>query len=92
MRSKRSESEVQVLRDEVKGFKKRLTNSKAICSLYIYISTISHARYIKIRNGTYGKTIISIVPSYTGKNNTCCLLLALLLELHTHNNTDGNNL
>ena len=36
--------------------------------------------------------IVTIVPSYTGKNITCLLLLALLLVLHTRNNTAGNKL
>ena len=36
--------------------------------------------------------IITIVPSYTGKNITCLLTLALLLVLCTCNNTDGNKL
>ena len=34
----------------------------------------------------------TIVPSYTGKKITHLLPLALLLVLHTHNNTDGNKL
>ena len=33
-----------------------------------------------------------MVPSYTGKNITSLLRLALLLVLHTRNNTDGNKL
>ena len=37
-------------------------------------------------------TIITIVPSYTGKNITRLLPLPLLLALCTHNNTDGNKL
>ena len=36
--------------------------------------------------GSYDKIIITIVPSYT------LLLLALLLVLHTCNNTNGNKL
>ena len=36
--------------------------------------------------------IITIVPSYTEKNITRLLPLALLLMLHTRNNTDGNKL
>ena len=36
------------------------------------------------------KIIITIVPSYTGKNITRLLPLALLLVLCTRNNTDGN--
>ena len=39
--------------------------------------------------GSYDKIIITIVPSYT---ITDLLLLALLLVLHTHKNTDGNKL
>ena len=35
--------------------------------------------------------MITIVPSYTGKNYHS-LLLALLLVLHTRNNTAGNKL
>ena len=42
--------------------------------------------------GSYDKIIITIVPSYTGKNIMSLLLLALLLVLHTRNNTDGNKL
>ena len=38
------------------------------------------------------KIIITIVPSYTGKNITRLLPLALLLVLRTRNNTDGNKL
>ena len=41
------------------------------------------------------KTIVTIVRtklSHTGKNITCLLPLALLLVLHTRNNTDGNKL
>ena len=38
--------------------------------------------------GSYDK----IVPSYTRKNITHLLPLALLHVLRTHNNTDGNNL
>ena len=38
------------------------------------------------------KYIITIVPSYTGKNITHLLPLALLLVLCTCNNTDGNKL
>ena len=40
--------------------------------------------------GSYDKIIITIVPSYTEKNIT--RLLALLLVLHSCNNTDGNKL
>ena len=42
--------------------------------------------------GSYDKIIITIVPSYTGKNITHLLPLALLLMLRTHSNTDGNKL
>ena len=42
--------------------------------------------------GSYDKIIITIVPSYTGKNITRLLPLASLLVLHTRNNTDGNKL
>ena len=42
--------------------------------------------------GLYDKIIITIVPSYTGKNITRLLSLVLLLVLRTHNNTDGNKL
>ena len=57
--------------------------------------TASHARCIWTCNeieGSYDKIIITIVPSYTGKNITHLLPLALLLVLHTRNNTDGNKL
>ena len=60
-----------------------------------YISTTSHVRCIWMCNeieGSYDKIIITIVPSYTGKNITRLLLLALLLVLRTRNNTDGNKL
>ena len=40
--------------------------------------------------GLYDKIIITIVPSYIGKNITRLLPLALLLVLCTCNNTDGN--
>ena len=33
-----------------------------------------------------------MLPSYTRKNITCLLPLALLLVLHTRNSTDGNKL
>ena len=55
--------------------------------------TASHARCIWTCNeieGSYDKIIITIVPSYTGKNITRLLPLALLLVLRTRNNTDGN--
>ena len=42
--------------------------------------------------GSYDKIITTIVPSYTGKNITHLLPLALLLMLHTRNNTDGYKL
>ena len=42
--------------------------------------------------GSYDKSIITTVPSYTGKSITRLLLLALLLVLRTRNNTDGNKL
>ena len=42
--------------------------------------------------GSYDKIIITIVPSCTGENITRLLPLALLLVLHTRNNTDGNKL
>ena len=57
--------------------------------------TASHARCIWTCNeieGSYDKIIITIAPSYTGKNITRLLLLALLLMLHTCNNTHGNKL
>ena len=57
--------------------------------------TASHARCIWTCNeieGSYDKIIITIAPSYTGKNITRLLPLALLLVLRTHNNTDGNKL
>ena len=41
--------------------------------------------------GSYDKIIITIVPSYTGKNTTGLLPLALLFMLRTHN-TDHNKL
>ena len=57
--------------------------------------TASHARCVWTCNeieGSYVKIIITIVPSYTGKNITRLLPLALLLVLRTRNNTDGNKL
>ena len=42
--------------------------------------------------GSYDKIIITTVPSYTGKNITRLLPLALLLVLRTRNNTDGSKL
>ena len=44
--------------------------------------------------GSYDKTITTIVPRYNNgkKNMTCLLLSALLILLRTYNNTDGNNL
>ena len=37
-------------------------------------------------------SVITIVPSYTGKIITRLLLLALLVMLRTRNNTDSNKL
>ena len=57
--------------------------------------TTSHLRCVWMRNeieGLYDKIIITIVQSYTGKNITRLLPLALLLVQHTRNNTDGNKL
>ena len=58
--------------------------------------TTSHVRSsecaMKSKVRSYDKIIITIVPSYTRKNITCLLPLALLLVLHTRNNTDGNKL
>ena len=54
--------------------------------------TTSHVRTSECAMGSYDKIIITIVPSYTGKNITCLLPLALLLVVHTRNNTDGNKL
>ena len=57
--------------------------------------TTSHMRCVRTCNeieGSYDKIIITIVPSYTGKNITHLLPLALLLMLRTCNNTDGNKL
>ena len=48
----------------------------------------SHALCLNVQ-GSYDKVIITIVPSYTGKNITCLLPLALLLMLRTRNKTDG---
>ena len=59
----------------------------------------SHIRYYKSHvhvwmcneiKGSYDKIIITIVPSYTRKNITHLLPLALLLMLHPRNNTDSN--
>ena len=41
---------------------------------------------------TCAASVITIVPSYTGKIITRLLLLALLFMLRTRNNTDGNRL
>ena len=57
--------------------------------------TTSHVHRVWMCNeikGSYDKIIITIVPSYTGKNITRLLPLALLLVLCTRNNTDGNKL
>ena len=57
--------------------------------------TTSHVRCVRTCNemeGLYDKIIITIVPSYTGKNVTSLLPFALLLVLRTRNNTDGNKL
>jgi len=57
--------------------------------------TASHARCIWTCNeikGLYDKIIITIAPSYTGKNITSLLPSVLLLMLRTCNNTDGNKL
>ena len=80
-------------------------NGEALQFIKICMFRTSHARirirYYKSRalvwtcneiEGLYDKIIITIVPSYTGKNITCLLPLALLLVLHTCNNSDGNKL
>ena len=54
--------------------------------------TTSHVRCVWTCNDLYAKIIITIVPSYTRKNVTRLLPLALLLVLHTRSNTDGNKL
>ena len=57
--------------------------------------TASHARCVWTCNeieGSYDKIIITVVPSYTGKNITRLLALALLLVLRTRNNTHRNKL
>ena len=57
--------------------------------------TTSDGRCIWTRNeikGSYDEIIITIVPSYTRKDITRLLPLALLLVLHTCNITDGNKL
>ena len=55
-----------------------------------------YIRYCKSRalhlNVQRFKIVITIAPSYTGKNITRLLPLALLLVLRTRNNTDGNKL
>ena len=48
-------------------------------------------RAIKVE-GLYDKIIVTIVPSYTWKNITHLLPLALLLVLRAYNNTDSNKL
>ena len=69
---------LQVTRKSVSG----TTSHVRIC-----ISTTSPCNEIE---GSYDKIIITIVPSYIGKNITRLLPLALLLVLRTRNNTDGN--
>ena len=57
--------------------------------------TTSHERWVWPSNeieGLCNKIITTIVQSYTGKNITRLLALALLLVLCIHNNTDGNKL
>ena len=57
--------------------------------------TTSHMHCVWTCNeigSSYDKIIITIVPSYTGKNITRLLPLALLLKLRTRNNTDSNKL
>ena len=57
--------------------------------------TASHTRCVWTCNeieSSYDKIIITIVPSYTRKNITRLLPLAMLLVLCTCNNTDGNKL
>ena len=54
--------------------------------------TTSHVRTSECVEGSYEKIIITIVASYTGKNITRLLPLALLLVLRTHTNTVGNEL
>ena len=69
----------------------------AACSV-CRIFTTSHVRIRKSRvlhlniNEIEIKIIITIVQSYTEKNITFELPLALLLVLPTSNNTDGNKL
>ena len=54
--------------------------------------TTSHMRTSECAMGSYDKIVITIVPSYAEKNITSLFPLALLLVLHTRNNTDGNKL
>ena len=54
--------------------------------LQVTSAASEHAMKLKAR------MIITIVPSYTGKNITSLLPLALLLVLRTRNNTDSNKL
>ena len=57
--------------------------------------TASHVRSAWLCNeikGSYDNIIITIVQSYTGKNITRLLPLALLLVLRIRNNTDGYKL
>ena len=59
------------------------------------VRTTSHVRCAWLCNkikGSYDNIIITIVQSYTGKNITRLLPLALLLVLRIRNNTDGYKL
>ena len=80
----------KVTRESVSG-----TTSHATIRIRYYKSLTSHLQGIWTCNeieGSYDKMIITIVSSYTRKNITRLLPLALLLMLRTCNNTNDNKL
>ena len=85
----------------VQFIKSRIFYCKSRENLYQYYKSrenpyqvlqVTHAASERAMRGSYDKIIITIAPSYTGKNITRLLPLALLLVLRTCNNTDGNKL
>ena len=58
----------------------------------LQVTCAASERAMKSKVRMSDKIIITIVPSYTGKNITRLLPLALLLVLRTRNNTDGHKL
>ena len=87
---------IQFIKSHIFYYKSRENPYQVLQVMWESVSdTASHMHCIWTCNkieGSYAKIIITIVPSYTGTNITRLSPLALLLVLHTCNNTDGNKL